>query len=419
MSTEQALHKPSTAGVADIGERLRAPYLDMVDAVAGPNGLERVAAIAALAVGGDVAIVVPRLGPPAVSSPALGAGDLLELRAYVRDQLSGRAARVPDTIVREVPVRFAKRTVGVAALLSVPRRASAAEEIEILHVAAAVVATQVAIEETRDEVESGLRDTLLEELRSSASLSSPEIVRRAARFGCDLRRGGMVVCADGDPDRPRRMMAMVKAVVAGALTQTLDDRFFAVLPAAPGDDVSARTTAVAEEVAKHLGRYGAVGISSFYDDPGDLRRAVAEAELMRDVVRRSPAPGAKLIGTGSYRLLLRLFVTHADDVRDFYENTVGPLVAYDERYGTELLRTLECYLEQNCNMNATAAAMFAHRHTIAYRLERIRELSGLDPALSEHRERLGLGIKAHRILAPSLAREREEGATARGRDGRG
>jgi sugar diacid utilization regulator len=53
-------------------------------------------------------------------------------------------------------------------------------------------------------------------------------------------------------------------------------------------------------------------------------------------------------------------------------------------------------------MNATAAAIFAHRHTVAYRLERIHELTGLDPLVCEDRERLGLGLKVHRLLAPQL-----------------
>lgn len=55
-------------------------------------------------------------------------------------------------------------------------------------------------------------------------------------------------------------------------------------------------------------------------------------------------------------------------------------------------------------MNATARAIFAHRHTVGYRLDRVRELTGLDPGASEDRERLGLGIKAYRILAPALPR---------------
>jgi DNA-binding PucR family transcriptional regulator len=55
-------------------------------------------------------------------------------------------------------------------------------------------------------------------------------------------------------------------------------------------------------------------------------------------------------------------------------------------------------------MNATARAIFAHRHTVAYRLERIQQLTGLDPTASEDRERLSLGLKAYRIVAPSLPR---------------
>jgi sugar diacid utilization regulator len=66
------------------------------------------------------------------------------------------------------------------------------------------------------------------------------------------------------------------------------------------------------------------------------------------------------------------------------------------------VRTLETYLGQNCNMNATASAIYAHRHTIAYRLERIRDLTGFDPMKTEDRERLGLGLKAFRIIEPSL-----------------
>jgi DNA-binding PucR family transcriptional regulator len=55
-------------------------------------------------------------------------------------------------------------------------------------------------------------------------------------------------------------------------------------------------------------------------------------------------------------------------------------------------------------MNATASAIYAHRHTVSYRLERVRELTGLDPTSSEDRERLGLGLKAYRIIAARLPR---------------
>jgi sugar diacid utilization regulator len=387
---------------AELVERLRTIHLEMVDAVTGGDDLERVAEIAGRAIGSDVAIVAPRLGPPAVSAPEVAEGKVSALTRYVADRLSDRPVRVPESVIREVPIKAGDELVGLVALLSPPTAASMPEPTEVLHLAAAATLTKLAIEEARHTVEEDLRDAFMEELRSQGPLGAADIVRRAVRFGCDVTRGAVVLCVDGDPSRPRRTMATIAGEVPGALTQSLDGRVYAVLPAVQAPDPAEPTLALAEATAARLRRHGTVGISSFYRDPGELRRALQEAELMVDVLRESGAPTPQVAGAGAYRLLMRLFVTHPEDVWSFYESTVGAIVRYDERCGTDLVPTLESYLAHNCNMNATAAAVFAHRHTIAYRLDRMRELSGLDPAQGEHRERLGLGLKAYRILAPRV-----------------
>src|SRR2546423_15641752 len=82
------------------------------------------------------------------------------------------------------------------------------------------------------------------------------------------------------------------------------------------------------------------------------------------------------------------------------EARVGRGGALVRRYRADLLATLEAYLAHDCNMNATARAIYAHRHTVAYRLERVKELTGLDPSAGDARERLGLGSKAVRIPPP-------------------
>ena len=79
---------------------------------------------------------------------------------------------------------------------------------------------------------------------------------------------------------------------------------------------------------------------------------------MLDVLRRARAAAGTAIqdiGTGTYRLLFRVLASHPEEVRSFYEDTVAPIVRYDDQYRTDLVGTLEAYLEQNCNMNATAA----------------------------------------------------------------
>ena len=63
----------------------------------------------------------------------------------------------------------------------------------------------------------------------------------------------------------------------------------------------------------------------------------------------------------------------------------------------------EAFLEADGNVAGTAQRLFTHRHTIRYRLERVRELSGLDVGSSDGREKLSLGLKAMRVLGMSGA----------------
>jgi sugar diacid utilization regulator len=381
--------------------RLRELHLQMVDAVLSGEGLTRVAQLASSGAGGPVAIVVPRLAV-AVAHPE--ATEIGALRRYAADRVKDRPSSLPDNLVAEAPIRSGDDVVGVVALLAGPDE-PAADAAEFLHLAAVASLTEVAVEEAKEEVEQNLRGSLLEELRSRPDLDPREVVRRAGRLGCDLSRGAVILCAELTTDRPRHVVATISGEHPGALAQHMDDaRVYALLPAVGGDDAPERTLEAARRLATRLQRHGTVGVSSFYADPADLSRAIQEAELVLDVLRQSDAPIAEDIGTGTYRLLFRVLASHPEEVRSFYEDTVAPIVRYDDQYRTDLVGTLEAYLEQNCNMNATAAMIYAHRHTVAYRLDRVKELTGLDPMQSEDRERLGLGLKAYRIIAPRLPR---------------
>jgi len=393
-------------GRPSLVERLRAVHLEMVDAVLGGDGLGRVAELAAIAAGGPVAIVVPRLGAAVASSGT--ELDVAPLRRYVGDRTKDRPVQVPGGIAAEVPISYGDEVIGGVLLLGAGP--PPAEALEFLHLAAVASLTEVAVEEAKEEVEQNLRGSFLEELRARADELDPrEVVRRAARLGCDLARGAVVLCAELTTDRPRHVVATIAGEHPGALAQHMEipgaaGRVYALLPAAGGDGAPEATLAAARRVAARLQRHGTVGLSSFYADPGELGRAIQEAELVLDVLRRSDVPIAEDIGTGTYRLLFRVLASHPEEVRSFYDDTVAPIVRYDDQYATDLVGTLEAYLDQNCNMNATAAAIYAHRHTVAYRLDRVKELTGLDPMQSEDRERLGLGLKAYRIIAPRLHR---------------
>ncbi|HET6659280.1 MAG TPA: helix-turn-helix domain-containing protein, partial [Rubrobacter sp.] len=128
--------------------------------------------------------------------------------------------------------------------------------------------------------------------------------------------------------------------------------------------------------------------------------AYSEARVALEIGHRIHGPSCvSTFGkTGTYKLLFRVLQENPEELEAFYGETLEPVVHYDSRYGTELVQTLITYLGNDASTVRTAGDLFAHRHTIRYRLDRVSELTGLDVDKSEDRERLTLGIKAMQLL---------------------
>jgi sugar diacid utilization regulator len=278
-----------------------------------------------------------------------------------------------------------------AVLLLGPGKADAGE---YLHVAAIAALTEVAVAEARDETEQSLRGSFLEEVLKRDDLKGEDVLRRARRLGCDLGSGAVGLCAEPHEGTPGRLVASIASERPDALAQAIDGRVYSLVPG---------TVEEARKLATRLGRRATVGISSGYSDPATLRRALEEAELVLKVSATGAVPEGG-VGESTYRLLFHVLASRPEEIESFYDDTVASIVSYDEQYSSDLVGTLDAYLANNCNMNQTATQIHAHRHTISYRLDRIKELTGLDPSRSEDRERLGLGLKAYRIIAPRLHR---------------
>ena len=78
-----------------------------------------------------------------------------------------------------------------------------------------------------------------------------------------------------------------------------------------------------------------------------------------------------------------------------FRKLVLPLVDYDRKRGSDLIRTLSVYFDTGTNASETADRLFLHRNSLLYRLERIQELTGLDLKESDARLALQLGLLAN------------------------
>lgn len=63
-----------------------------------------------------------------------------------------------------------------------------------------------------------------------------------------------------------------------------------------------------------------------------------------------------------------------EELIDFIQEVLGPLIEYEQSRKGELLSTLIAYFEQNQNIKKTAASLHIHTNTLNYRLKRISEI---------------------------------------------
>jgi len=284
----------------------------------------------------------------------------------------------------------------------------------------------------------------LEDLLDRRITDRENIAARAAELGCELAEGASVIVVRARPQQPeegdwRARVLMVaergaRAVERGSLAALAASRFarqgnsrgegagprlereLVILTPAPNAAAGRRVAvAVLRELEATLPGYAhTVARSRHAADPADLHRAGAEALLAANVAEARGLSELSFEETGAYRLLLPAMSEDPSELQGFFDETVAPLVAYDEQYETELVRTLESFLDADGNVAKTAEKLFTHRHTIRYRLERVKELTDLDVSSTDGRERLSLGLKAMRVLGivPPGGPAHEKGAEA-------
>ncbi|MGW5346704.1 GAF domain-containing protein [Streptomyces sp. HUAS TT3] len=198
---------------------------------------------------------------------------------------------------------------------------------------------------------------------------------RARRLGVDLGRPHALVVLDCDAALRSRLAAEAgrHARARDGLAGPHQGR---VVLLAPADGPGALARALAADLGRALGAPVTAGAAGPAAGPEALPGAYAEAvrclEAMHALGRTGEGAGLPDLG------FLGVLLGGGADVGAYVDRVLGPVLEYDARRGTELVRTLEAYFAEGASLARTKDALHVHVNTVVQRLDRIGQVLGED-----------------------------------------
>lgn len=121
-----------------------------------------------------------------------------------------------------------------------------------------------------------------------------------------------------------------------------------------------------------------MGVGTVFSGASSIKNSVEEAKKASKVIRTGNEKRSLRFydEIGIYRVFFEL--QDNEVLYNLLEENLGALIRYDSDNDSEMVHTLEVYLEQNCNIAATTDALYVHRNTVKYRIKRIGEILGRD-----------------------------------------
>ncbi|MCU1430518.1 MAG: transcriptional regulator, CdaR family [Actinomycetia bacterium] len=311
-----------------------------------------------------------------------------------RARLAGAPIRVGDQVIAIANPQL--DVLGVLVLIDPEVTAGEPEFIALEH-GATVLAMELARLRTIAETELRLGRDLVEELL--AGIDEEQTVSHAQALGYDLWRPHRVVIAECTSERidgEAFFNAVRRAARDLGVGSLLASRNGSVVVLSDADGNWEEFRSMLDGGSKPTDVR--VGVGSGCDEPSEFPRSYREAQLALHLQESSGAGGQATTfdELGVYRILAE--ARDLAGVEAFVQSWLGALIDYDTKKGSELVHTLDVYLEHGGNYDASARALNTHRNTLKYRLQRIREISSRDLNNADTQFNLQLATRALRTL---------------------
>ncbi|MFC5993140.1 PucR family transcriptional regulator [Pseudonocardia hispaniensis] len=230
-------------------------------------------------------------------------------------------------------------------------------------------------------------------LALDGGLAGPAAAEQLTAAGFPDAEGASALAVGGAT--PSRVLAVADRVLAdeGVPCVGIERDGFALL-LLPGEPAGLAESIIAESITS--GTHGGCGRvragRARLAPSGELADVAARAV---SAARVAAARGTELVDAdGLAGQVLAGEPATREVLAELARARLGPLAEHDRRTGAELVASLRAFLEHHGQFEAASAALGVHRHTLRSRIDRIRELLGVDLDSAHVRAELLLALVA-------------------------
>lgn len=262
--------------------------------------------------------------------------------------------------------------------------------------AAQILALMILKQNAVIEADERVREELLTDVINAVRPTRADLAARAAARHLALDRVNALAVATSDTVRATELTRRLHRLspdwsgLAGEYRGTATMVFHAA-------DLDAAATAMHRRLRAADGEPILVCVALVPASRENLRRPFRHA-LRAAKILRAIQVHDKAVSTTHLGLYAVLFdPDRGEDLTVFIADTLGNLLTYDKRRGTDLVGTLAAYFDNSFNLTRTSKALHVHMNTLVKRMERIESVLGEDWQRPENSLAIQLAVRLHKI----------------------
>jgi purine catabolism regulator len=279
-----------------------------------------------------------------------------------------------------------------------------------LHQAVTIVALELLRGRVAGETERRLAGDLFRAL-ASGELTGGDLARRLEPFGLGKEVATIVVPDGADGARGEASLSeALRDEAVPALVAVAGGLTCALVPGLKERELFALARRVAERLSGNATEPGSLGVGRA-TDAGRARRSFHEARCALEALAFGAGESVNGVGIATYKDLgsfqLLLSLQDEEALWLFCDSILGPVESSEGRYGGELMRSLEAFIEENGQWERAAKKLYCHRHTLRYRIRRVEALTGRSLQNARDRIDFWLALRGRELLGQEVAGPRD------------